>query len=454
MSERRAILRGAGVSLILQVAGLGLGYLGTAVLVRAMSRADFGVLGFMLSLVTVMVLPAQFGVPTLVIRETATGRQTGDYAAAKGLLIRSNQFALAAAVLLALGTLIVAAFLPSLRPNLPVLVLALATLPLLALTAIRGAALRGLGRVIAGQWPDVALKPALVLLFGAVAAPAAVPKLAALCLMFGVALPPAAMTSTLAMALNLAATALAFLVGLILLWRAMPGELRQARPRFDSRRWIASAIPLGVGGGIAVLNVQIAVLLMGALGRPPEEIGEYRLVAQTAMLAALGYTAVIATLSPRFAAAGAAGDRAGLQRAASLGAVLATIACLPFALFFLAAGGPFLGLVFRPEAAVGGPILAVLGLAQLFNAAMGCSAAMLNMSGHERDFTFSCAAGLILQTVLALALIPLFGLMGAALASAVGVVAPNILLRRYARLRLGVESAIWGWGQKAGAPPL
>jgi O-antigen/teichoic acid export membrane protein len=454
MSERRAILRGAGVSLILQVANLGLAYLGTAVLVRALSWSEFGVYGFVLSLVSVLVLPAQFGVPTLVIRETATGRQNGDYAAAKGLLIRSNQFALAAAMLLALGALVVGAFMPSLRPRLPLLVWALATLPLLALTAIRGAVLRGLGQVIAGQWPDLALKPTLGLLFVAIAAPAAVPRMTALCLALGVRLPPPRLDATGAMALNLAATALAFLVGLYLLWRAMPQALRQATPRFDSRRWIASAIPLGVGAGIAVVNVQIAVLLMGALGRPAEEIGEYRLVAQTAMLAALGYTAVIATLSPRFAAARAAGDPAGLQRAASLGAVLATAVCLPFVLLFLLAGGPMLALVFRPEAAVGGPTLAILGLAQLFNTVMGCSAAMLNMSGHERDFTISSAGGLVLQAALALALIPAFGLTGAALASAAGVMASNLMLWRYARLRLGVETAIWGWTRKTTTPPL
>ncbi len=453
MSERRAILRGAGASLILQVASLGLAYLGSAVIVRALSQADFGVYGFLLSLVSVLVLPAQFGVPTLVIRETAAGRQTGDYAAVKGLLIRSNQFALIVALILVVGAVGCALLSPGLRPHLPVAIWALATLPLLALTAIRGAALRGLGRVVDGQWPDLALRPALVLLFVAAATPAAVPRLAALCLQFGVVLPPAALTATLAMAMNLAATALAFLVGLILLWRAMPDELRQARPRFDSRRWIASAIPLGVGGGIAVLNIQIAVLLMGLLGRPPAEIGEYRLVAQTAMLAALGYTAVIATLSPRFAAARTAGDLPSLQRTASLGALLSTAVCLPFVLFFLAFGGPFLGLVFRPEVAAAGPTLAVLGLSQLFNAAFGCAAALLNMSGHERDFTISSATGLILQTILALVLIPLFGLMGAAVASAAGVAASNLMLWRFARLRLGVETAIWGFGRKTGAPP-
>lgn len=447
-------MRGAGVSLILQVANLGLAYLGTAVLVRALSPAEFGVYGFMLSLVTVLVLPAQFGVPTLVIRETASGRQTGDFAAAKGLLIRSNQFALAAAVILGLGALAVGVFLPGLRPRLPILVWALATLPLLALTAIRGAALRGLGRVIAGQWPDLALKPALGLLLVAVAAPSAVPKLAAFCRLFGLTLPPTRLNASEAMALNLAATAVAFLVGLWLLWRYMPEALRRARARFETRRWAASAIPLGIGAGIAVVNVQIAVLLMGVLGRPPEEIGAYRLVAQTAMLAALGYTAVIATLSPRFAAANTAGDRSGLQRAASLGAALSTLACLPFALLFLAFGGPMLALVFRPEAAVGGGALAILGLAQLLNAAMGCAAALLNMSGHERDFTFSSAAGLVAQAALALLLIPAFGLMGAAIASAVGVAASNLLLWRFARLRLGVETAIWGWGRKSPTPPL
>ena len=447
-------MRGAGVSLILQVANLGLAYLGTAVLVRALSPTEFGVYGFMLSLVTVLVLPAQFGVPTLVIRETASGRQTGDYGAAKGLLIRSNQFALGSAIVLGLGTLAVGALMPDLRPRLPILVWALATLPLLALTAIRGAALRGLGRVIAGQWPDLALKPALGLLLIAVAAPAAVPRLAALCQMLGLSLPPPRIDASEAMALNLTATAVAFLAGLWLLWRYMPAGLRQARARFETRRWAASAIPLGIGAGIAVVNVQIAVLLMGALGRPPAEIGEYRLVAQTAMLAALGYTAVIATLSPRFAAANTAGDRAALQRAATLGAVLSTVVCLPFALLFLAVGGPMLALVFRPEAAVGGWALAILGLAQLLNAAMGCAAALLNMSGHERDFTISSAAGLLAQAVLALVLIPAFGLVGAAIASTVGVAVSNLMLWRYARLRLGVETAIWGWGRRFTAPPL
>lgn len=95
--------------------------------------------------------------------------------------------------------------------------------------------------------------------------------------------------------------------------------------------------------------------------------------------------------------------------------------------------------------------VANLGLAQLFKAAMGCSAARLNMSGHERDFTMSCAAGLVVQTVLAALFIPSLGLLGAALASAAGVAATNLLLWRYARLRLGVETAIWGWKPRSRA---
>lgn len=447
-------MRGAGASLVLQVANLGLAYMGAAVLVRALSPTDFGVYGFMLALVAVLVLPAQFGVPNLVLREIAHGRQTGDFGAAKGLLIRSNQFALATAVLLAAGALAVAALAPGLRPRLSGLVWALATLPLLAVTAIRGAALRGLGRVVAGQWPDLALKPALGLLFVAVLAPGAVPRLAAICQGVGLRLPPPRLSAADALALNLAAAVIAFLTGLYLLWRAMPDGLREAKPRFESRRWVASAIPLGIGNGIAVINIQVAVLLMGVLGRPAAEIGVYRLVAQTAMLAALGYTAVIATLSPRFAAANAAGDVASLQRTAGLGALLATAVCIPFVLLFLLWGGPMLALVFRPEVGAAGPTLAILGLAQLFNAAMGCAAALLNMSGHERDFTISSAAGLIVQAVLALALIPPFGLTGAATASALGVAASNLMLWRYARIRLGVETAIWGWATRNNSPLL
>lgn len=208
-----------------------------------------------------------------------------------------------------------------------------------------------------------------------------------------------------------------------------------------TRAWLAALGPLGVTGGAMLINGQIGVLLSGLDG--PETAGLYRIAIQTSLIAALGYTAVVAALGPRFAAAHARGNSEDLARTAAAGAALATASCLPFVAVFGLAGRPVMGLVFGEAFASGGKALAVMTLAQLCNALFGASSAALIMTGHERRAAAAFLVALAVHAVLGVVLIPRFGVEGAAFAYLGQMVVMNLVLWVQARRLLGVDTGVW-----------
>jgi len=71
---------------------------------------------------------------------------------------------------------------------------------------------------------------------------------------------------------------------------------------------------------------------------------------------------------------------------------------------------------------------------------MGSVGALLNMTGHERDTLRGVAIAAVANVVLGLALIPLFGLEGAALATAATLIIWNLLLRQAVWGRIRIET--------------
>lgn len=431
MSQNRAILRGASASMLIQIANVGLTYVGTAVLTRVLSPGDFGIYSFILSLALVLAVPAQFGVPTLVVRETAAARTLGDFGLMRGLIIRANQFIVISSLVMAVGAAVVSLLSPGARGNLAILLWGLALVPLTSLSAVRGGLLRGMGKVLHGQWPDQILKTGLFLV-------ALVPVW-----LMGRRIEP-----DLAMALNVGATLAALVAGMLLFLGMRPKELPEAKPRFETRRWLASMAPFALSTGTLLITGHTGVLMMYLLGNQTDT-AVYRIAQQTSLFCGIGYTAVIAILAPRFASAHAARDRDAIRHEATLGARLATLACAPFVLILVVAGGPLLGLGFGAAYAVGWAPMAVMAGAQLVNAMFGCAASVLIMGGAEKDTTISFLVGLGAQIALAAVMIPLFGVMGGALATAGSTLLTNLLLWRYAKRRFDVDTGFWaGWGKK------
>jgi O-antigen/teichoic acid export membrane protein len=183
---------------------------------------------------------------------------------------------------------------------------------------------------------------------------------------------------------------------------------------------------------IGLLNLVLASMDLVMLGmfETDEMVGHYAVAARVVVASTLVLTAVNQVLHPRLAAAYA--DRtdtlSNLVRQVTVAMVV--IATLIVGTL-LAARGPVLQL-FGPNYEAAAPALVILAVGQFVVLATGPAGAVLLMTGHEhkqRQATMVAAAVNLLGNAL---LVPAFGMVGAATATAIALTAKNALSARWA----------------------
>jgi O-antigen/teichoic acid export membrane protein len=110
------------------------------------------------------------------------------------------------------------------------------------------------------------------------------------------------------------------------------------------------------------------------------------------------------------------------------------------ALVVLVLAEPLLG-IFGEAFRAGAPALRLLTLGYMGASLMSLASALLNMTGHHSASTATMLAGTALTAALCLMLVPRWGIVGAAAATAVSTLVWNLGLLLMARRRLGVTAA-------------
>jgi O-antigen/teichoic acid export membrane protein len=420
-------------SMGLKMASAGLGFLSTVLLARLLEPAGYGVYAYIYAWINVLSVLTQFGLPTLVVRETARGMAQGRPDLVQGVWRWAGRITgLLSLALAGIGAVLAWLLQDSFGgERLSTFAWAILLVPLVALGNLRGAALRGLQRVVAGQMPEFLIQPGLLVLF-----------LGGAAWLLGRSLSAAE-----AMALNVAAAALAFGFGAWMLRRATPSSVRIARPEYESRAWWLSAWPLAFLGGMSLINNQASTIILGFFV-PDAAIGIYRVAAQMSVLASFGLQAVNMVVAPRFAALYAKGDMVRLQRLVTVSARVVLAINVGITLGYILLGRLFLRLVFG-SAYLGAYIpLLILLVGQAVNSAAGSVGMLLNMTRHERDTARGLAVSAILNLMLNLLLVPALGIIGAAVATALSLITWNVLLWWAVRRRLGINSLAFDFGRR------
>lgn len=420
------LVRGAAASMAVKAAGTACAIGISVALARALGANGFGIYAYAMAIVGLMTVATQLGLPLLLVKKVATFQAGGDWACLRGLLRRAFQAGFAAslfAALVAAGiALLVAGGLQ--RAALWTFLLGLALLPLITLGNLAAAALRGLGRIAWGQTAELLLRPGLLLLgilvFWSIQDAA------------GFAFSP-----PIAMALHVAAGALALMAALWLLARHRPKEAAAATPAYATWAWAGASVPFILISGTELINRHSDVLMLGIF-LPAADVGVYRIAAQGAILVSFTLAAMNAVVSSDFARFHARRDAKRLQALLTQSSLLIFLGALPVAFVLIVFGGDIISLVFGMEFARGHAALAILCLGQLVNAGAGPVGYLLNMTGHARDVAWVSGLAAVLNVVLNLVLIPTFGLVGAASATAISLCAWNGILsyRVYTRLDL------------------
>lgn len=424
--QQAEIARNAVGSLFLKGVYTALSFAVVVILARLLGAEGYGIYAYAYALVSLLSVPAEFGLPNLVLRETAAALAKREW----GLMAGVWHWAGRTTGTLALALALIAGGFVWVRgerisgEQLATFAWGLTLVPLVALGNLRGAALRGLHKVIQGQLPEQVLQPGvfiMLVLGGAVLSPMG-------------RLGPSAV-----MALQALAAALAFAIGARLLVRATPSPAQHASPLYAGRRWLSSTLLLAFTSGMQLINQRTGILMLG-LFAAPTDVGLFRVAAQASVLVSFGLGAMNVVVAPQFARLYALGDKARLQRVVTASARAILFFTVPVAAIFLLFGEPLLTLVFGAEFAPAYAPLAILTLGQLVNSAAGSVGFLLNMTGHERDTARGVAIAAMGNIVLNLILIPPLGTNGAALATAITMTAWNLSLWLAVRQRLEINS--------------
>ena len=393
-------------------------------LARALGPKGYGIYAFAYAQISLLAIPAQMGLPTLVMREVARYHLKKEWGNLKGILRRANQAVVIFSALLVMGAIVVVWFLNGgmITTQMETSAWALLLVPLISLGKIRAAALRGFNKVVLGQLPEMLFLPALLLLF--------------IC----IALWQGNLTPPKAMGLHGLAAGFAFVIGLILLQRAIPLPLNHALPTYKTKDWFNSILPLSLISGMQVINSQAAIVILGFFASS-EDVGLYRAAFQAANIVSLSLIAINAVIAPQITRLYHEDDKERLQRMVTWSARVILAVSLPLATILIFFGELILKLVFGDGYVDGSTVLIILCLGQLINAAMGSVSLLLNMTGHERDTAKGLMIAAISNILLNLILIPSFGIEGAAAATALSLAGWNILLNRQVKRRIGVDSS-------------
>lgn len=421
------LLRGAAGSAGLQVAAIGFAFVTSVVLARLLGPAGYGAFAFAIALLHLLSIPASLGMSKLLIRNVSAYASRSDPGLTAGLLKRADQLTLTAGIIAA-GLAFVASLALADGAD-PLMIQAfwmmLPAVPLLVLTRTKQAALQGLKQIVRGQLPENLFLPGLFLLL-----------VVTWWLLPGVELDP-----TTAVGLNVVATGVALYAAVRLLRRYVPTDVRSAEPEFKTRRWLRSALPLLFVTGLHVVNSRTDVIMLGAIDGA-ESVGLYNVAARGAAFVGFFLTASERAIGPTIASLYENDALDRLQALLTWVTRSVVVLSLPTALVFILFGDWILSFVYGPTFSAAHGALAILSGSHLAAVAMGTVYLLLIMTGRERLAAVGVGMSAVLNVVLNAALIPFFGIVGAAIATGASLVLWNAILAVIAIRRIGVNSTI------------
>jgi O-antigen/teichoic acid export membrane protein len=412
------LVSGAGVAFVLQVVGVALAYVLHVLLARWLGVAGYGVYAYVVSWATVLATAGALGLPLASLRFVSQHLAAHRWVELRGVLLGApGLVAIGGMTVFAVGT-VWAAWTAS--DPLP-WILGFACVPLMAQLALGAEIARAMGSIAASLVPGRILRPVLIFLI--------------VVLVWERSPKPA-----LALAATVAALVGAMALQGLWLYRLAPTAVRTARPRYEPRLWLTTAFPMMIATGTALLLTQLDLLMVGLL-EDEESVGLYSAAAKTAAMIPLVLYALNVAAAPSFAALHERGDTFQLQVLASRVARWAFWPSLVLAIALSLGSGWILGWFGASFVAARG-VVVMLAMAYLFSAGVGSVGYLLNLTGNEHHNARTLIWGAGIDVALNAVLIPVLGIMGAAMATTVTWVFVGLRLHHLARRHVGVRSSV------------
>lgn len=436
---RSKAARAALLTFAVRVFNAALAYISQIILARLMGQYEYGVFAILWVWVMVLATFAALGYPSALLRFIPELYKTGRYKELRMVLVRGSLFNVGFASLLGATGITIVLVMPELLDEafvLPLMVAAIC-LPMLTLLINQGSIAQ------AFDWPALVNIPAYV------ARPSLVLGLFCVFVVFGIEA-------------NAVTAMLASLVGI---WLVIVGQFLMLRSRVHARLatgarendsaiddgghlspYLRAALPMLAVEGIFYLIINTDVMVAGIFVTP-HDVAVYYAAAKTLALVHFVYFAIRIATAHKIAEYHALGDEVALRSTLRDAIHWTFWPSLGLALALWVFGGLVLGLFGEGFAEEGMEFLAILLAGVVVRATIGPAEALLTMADEQTLAAWIYACVFVTNLALNFVLIALFGLIGAAVATALSMTVETILLSLAIHRKLGIVSFIGAVGR-------
>ncbi|NPA71559.1 MAG: flippase [Gammaproteobacteria bacterium] len=402
-------LLGAGFAFIIQTLGVALKYIAQVLLARWLGPTEYGIYSYIFTWANVIATFATLGLTIGIIKFIPEYVVHKKWCFLKGIISQARLLVFGSGIALGAGSYFALLYTQSGKVGSHELLLGMSLVPLLALTNIQAEMLRSLKHIITAYAPPLVLQQ--VILIG---------------LAYNLKKYFRMLTSKNALMISLTTSTLIIVIQHLILHTKLPPKIKSVKPCYETHKWLRTSLPLLVTiTSSAVLNQADIVMLGLLIG--PKEAGVYTAATKTATLVSFLLAATNKIIAPTIS------ELYTQKRYSHLANLIRSINRLIFwptlaTVIILVLGGPFLLKLFGEEFTIAYYPLIILAMGQLINAVVGPVGYLISLTGYQNISALVLGFSALLNIILNAILIPYFGLIGAAIATASSIIFWNIAL--------------------------
>lgn len=392
----------------LQFLGRVLALISGVIFARMLGPEEFG--RFVLSIITLLALPAIAGLPELIIRETARYRTDREF----GLILGIWSWATNYVVLVSIFSLSIFFFLLYLgvwQDNITyLLTVGVILVPLKAMLPKIGGSITGLRRPELAQLPIAVFSPLFIII--------------AITILY---LLDFKLSALYLFKFQIVTHVVCLLLSILILKSLSKKYSILAKPVKKSKIWSRALFPFAILTLVGTMNNELGTIFLGFFSHE-EDVAFFKVATQAILVLVIGLQAVNAVSGPRIAALYKQGDLHEMQVVLKQSVRLSFVSSLPCMIALLLFGDKLIVFFFGSEYLPAYDLILILMLGQVFNICMGSVGLVLNMTGNEKVTLRAQAFTLILTVFLLIVTIPYLQGLGAAIAISLGLISWNILM--------------------------
>lgn len=385
-----------------------LGFISSVLLARFLGASQYGEYSYLISIMTIAISFIEFGFPTFLIRKISELNVKENAQSMVNIIWNSLYFLFFISII---GTFTIYIVINYINIENKILYYWLIPIAItMTFSSYRAAIMRGLNKVIIGQFPDEIGKPLLMIIF-------------VICCVYIFKIE---LTTISLLQINIATSIIILIVGYKTLFSELNIIKLYQRNKFDIQVF-KETTPYFLLALLLILQQNIDVLMIGKI-MSMEDVGVYKIASMNANLIGLTLMAISMAIMPNISKLYKEKQYKSLQTIIVKGHKYAFILALPILIIFFFLGKVYLVTIFGDEYANSYTALNILAFGKLFYAGIGLIGTVFNMIGLSWYVAINAFFIVFINFILNYFLIPIYGIEGAAIATIISQLGANIIL--------------------------